>query len=312
MKILFFGSSDFSLAALTACLEPPQEVCLVITTPPQKQGRGLKEMPNPVQQFAEAQKIPYEAPATLKNLILLERARSLRPDLIVVASYGKMIPSDWLKVPNKLCLNVHPSLLPKYRGAAPLNWPILNGDSETGMSIAEVTNKLDAGDIFFQEIIPIPENVNSLELGKNLAGKSILALRQVFKALEAGNLARHAQNDSDFTYAVKLKKENGVILWSQDVLSIHNQIRGLIPWPTAYTVFKNNPIQILKGRILDSDKCSGKPGEVISLQKPLGFEIQTGRGTLLIERLKPAGKKEMTGMDFINGLRLIPGAVFGS
>ena len=312
MKIIFFGSSEFSIPALKACMETPRQLLLAVTTPPKKQGRGLLEVPTPIERFCREQKIPFKAPPALKNPELLGEVSALKPDLLVVSSYGKMIPAAWLKIPSRLCLNVHPSLLPKYRGAAPLHWPILNGDPETGLSIAEVTDKLDAGDTFFQEKFKIDDQTTSLDLEKILSGESFAALKTVFAQIENGSLQRTVQDESCSSYAAKLKKEDGLMDWKRPANQLANQIRGLLPWPTAYTVFRSEPLQIRKSRVHELRGSQGKPGEILAFVKSLGVVIQTGEGLLCAERVKPAGKKEMSAMDFINGQRLHLGFCFGT
>ncbi len=308
MKIIFFGSSEFSLYALRACRESSHDVVAVISTPPQKKGRGLKESPTPVHQAALDLGIPCFVPENLKSPELLEQIRSLAPELFVVSSYGKMIPTPWLKVPSLYPLNVHPSLLPKYRGAAPINWPILNGDAETGISIAEVTPKLDAGDLFYQKRIPLPEMFTSETLEKELGAASIPALQDVFKKIEAGKLLRTAQKESEFTYARKLTKEDGVLDWKLPARELFNKVRGLLPWPAAYFMFQGEPVQLLKAAYDETLASSVKSGDVVSLDNKQGrFAIQTGKGALWLERLKPAGKKEMSAAEFARGRHLNSG-----
>ena len=308
MRIIFFGSSEFSLPSLQACLDSKNEVLLVITTPDRKKGRGLKESPTPVKRKAQENRIPCETPETLKSPELIEKVKSLTPDLFVVASYGKLIPSAWLKIPSKLCVNVHPSLLPKYRGAAPLHWPILNGDSETGLTLAEVTDKLDAGDIFFQTRIPIPPDADSETLSRRLAHLAYDALLQLFPKIEAGAYSRTPQEESLSTYAPKLKKEDGVMNWTRSAREIHHQIRGLLPWPGASFECRGEAVWVLKSRVADPELKAAEPGEILQIGKSGAIVVQTGMGTLAVDKVKPAGKKEMSAADFARGRRLAPGA----
>ena len=201
MKIIFFGSSDFSLPLLEACLQSGQELALVVTTPDQKKGRGLKVQPNPVKLFCEEKQIAFSAPETLKTLESLEPVKARQPHLFVVASYGKIIPNAWLDVPSVLKINVHPSLLPKYRGAAPLNWPILDGEKETGLSLAEITAKLDAGDIFFQQKISLEDSMDSEYLSSELSKLGAAALRGLLKEIAAG---RGSMSAADFVRGRRL------------------------------------------------------------------------------------------------------------
>lgn len=307
MKIVFFGSSHFSLHALEACLTPPFKVVLIVTTPPQKKGRGLIESPTPVQEFAASKAIPFLAPENLKAPELLEQVKDLTPELFVVSSYGKMIPSAWLKVPSRYALNVHPSLLPKYRGAAPINWPIILGDKETGMSIAEVTPALDAGDLFYQTRVPLPADADSKFMTEFLGKLSYDSLLKVLQMLP-GELPRTAQNHAVFNYARKLRKEDARVDWSRSAEDIANQVRGLLPWPAVLITFGQDSLQVLKA----TSKPGGNAlsaGQISAVEKN-HIEVQTGRGILILERLRPAGKNEMSAGDYARGKRLKPGDSF--
>lgn len=308
--IVFFGSSEFSLEALKACLETRRKVGLVITTPDRPKGRGLKFQPTPVRLFCEQNQIPFEAPDKLKDESLIARVKSLNPDFFAVSSYGKIIPSSWLTIPKQLALNVHPSLLPKYRGAAPLNWPILNGDDETGISIAEVTSQLDAGDIFYQKRIPLSEEMNSESLSSGLAELSKEALMTVFSQIETKTLSRTPQIEAASTYARKLTKEDGRIDWKKSAAEISRLARGLLPWPGAHSVFRDEPILILKAKTETLSGSPLAPGQITEIDKNGLLKIQTGEGILAIESLRPAGKKDMSGADFARGRRLSPGSSF--
>jgi methionyl-tRNA formyltransferase len=308
VKIIFFGSSDFSLHALKACVESAHSVVMVISTPPQKKGRGLKESAAPVHQAALQLRIPCLVPENLKSPELLEEIKRFSPDLFVVSSYGKMIPSAWLKVPALYPLNVHPSLLPKYRGAAPINWPILNGDAETGMTITEVTSKLDAGDIFYQKRIPLTGVENSENLETVLGELSGPALLEVFRQIEAGTLQRTVQDETQTCYARKLTKEDGLMDWNRPAEALSNQVRGLLPWPTAYFPFQGETVQVLKALPAGPAETSYKPSQVVAIEhKASRLAVQTGSNILWLERLKPSGKKEMSGAEFARGKRLMPG-----
>jgi len=309
MTIVFFGSSDFSIPALKACLDSPHEVILVVSTPDQKKGRGLKLHPTPVKTFALEHKLPVEAPDKLKDSACFERVKKLKPDLFVVSSYGKFIPSAWLTLPSKLSLNVHPSLLPKYRGASPINRPILNGDDETGVSIIEVTSKLDSGDIFSQLRYPLDPRIDAEQLSEVLAEKSYGLLAEIFGQIERGILRRVPQSDSDASYADKLVKEDGHLIFSDPAAALDRKIRGLKPWPVTFTMFQGEPLQILDG-FPENEKSSEKPGTLLQIGKEGSISVATGDGVLKILRVKPAGKKEMNAADFIRGRRLEPGFAF--
>lgn len=271
----------------------------------------MKESPTPVAEFALKNQLPVITPETLKNPDLLAEVTALNPVFFVVSSYGKIIPASWLKVA-KHNLNVHPSLLPLYRGASPINGPILNGDSETAISIAEITDKLDAGDIFYQKKVALPGNIDALTLETLLAELSENALAEVFKNIEDGKLSRTRQVESISTYAPKLKKEDGLIIWANSAAKIDAQIRALIPWPSAYTFLDGELLQLTKASALPQSSSGVLPGTIIAVEKQGGILIQTGDGVLNALTVKPAGKKFMSGADFARGKRLAPGIKFSN
>ncbi|MBI3313045.1 MAG: methionyl-tRNA formyltransferase [Candidatus Omnitrophica bacterium] len=313
MNIVFFGSSEFSLAAFAACLESTyHRVVLVVTTPDRKKGRGLKTLPTPVRILAEARSLAVEAPESLKSEKLLEQVAALKPDLFVVSSYGKMIPDAWLKLPAKVALNVHPSLLPRHRGAAPINWTILEGDKETGVTIAEVTSKLDAGDIFNQLKIPVMPEANAETLSAQLADLSHKALTGVFEKIERDRLSRTTQDETKSTYARKLTKEDGAVNWNLPAIQIARQVRGLLPWPTAYAIFNQTSLQILNAKPDGTDFVGAKPGQIVEITKEEILRIQTGSGILAVIQVLPAGKKQMSAGEFARGRRLNTGFIFES
>ncbi len=309
MTLVFFGSSEFSLAALKACLESRQQAALVITTPDQKKGRGLKLAPTVVREFCTEKGIRVEAPESLKDAALIERVKSLKPDLFVVSSYGKLIPSAWLNIPSRFALNVHPSLLPKYRGAAPINWPIINGDTQTGVSIAEVTSKLDSGDIFYQEVVPLDFCIDAENLERLLAINSGKALKTVFEKIDNGTLSRTPQEESLSCYARKLTKEDGRLSFKDPAAKLDRLIRGLKPWPGTYLEFGGNPLIIVEAEVV-LPNTAADPGTLLEIHREGSVTVATGEGSLKIKRVRPAGKKEMSAADFVHGRRLKPGSLF--
>lgn len=311
MKIVFFGSSDFSIYALKACLDSGAELTRIITTPPQQKGRGLQETPTPVQIFAAEKSLPWIAPQTLKNEELLKSIKALEPDLFVVSSYGKIIPTAWLQVPKRYALNVHPSLLPRYRGAAPIHWPIILGDKVTGMSLIEVCPELDAGDIFYQNEIPIKQETDSVQMTQILGEASYDAVKTALNEIRRGEkLGRISQQHELSNYARKLTKEDGRIDWKRSAEQLANQIRGVLPWPVASFKFQDDTIQILRAALSDSTSQE-IPGKILAVEKE-ALQIQTGRGVLKLLRVKPSGKKEMSAADWARGKRIQPGEIFPS
>lgn len=304
MKIVFFGSDAFSIKALEACLHTTSmELALVVTTTAKKQGRGLKLEPSEVFDYCQAKNLPVVAYPALRDPQVAQELIALRPDIFVVASYGKLIPGNLLDIP-KYRLNVHPSLLPKYRGSAPIHWPLLNGDTETGVSIIDVAEKLDAGDIFYQEKISIDPRANAAALTSELARFSYGVLKKVLDQVLRGQLRGTPQDESKATLAPQLSKKDGELSFaSMTAEQIDRRVRGLQPWPGSFCLLKEGRLAILETKLLGLD-TNEKPGTIVSLGRESGMALATKRGVIGFLRVKPAGKKEMSAMDFANGRRL--------
>ncbi|MDD3294881.1 MAG: methionyl-tRNA formyltransferase [Geobacteraceae bacterium] len=307
MKIIFFGSDAFSIKALEACLHSGMEVAMIVTTPAQKKGRGLKLEPSEVAAYCLAKALPTVEYPSLKDPQVARDLLALRPDIFVVASYGKLIPNSLLKIP-KYRLNVHPSLIPKYRGSAPVHWPILNGDQETGVSIIDIAEKLDAGDIYCQEKIPIPADVNAAELTSELARFSYGLLKKVLEQVRNGKLRGTPQNESEATLAPQLSKTDGALSFhAMTAETLDRKIRGLQPWPGAFAFMNGERVAILRND-LPAIETNEKPGTVLAIEKDGGLVLATARGAIRLLRVKPEGKKEMAAAEFARGRRLVPGA----
>ena len=309
MKIIFFGSDEFSIKALEACLHAPgMELALVVTTPPQKKGRGLKLEPSEIFGYCQAKNLPVIEYPTLREFKVAQELLDLRPDIFVVASYGKLIPSNLLEIP-KYRLNVHPSLLPKYRGAAPIHWPILNGDKETGVSIIDIAEKLDAGDIYCQEKIPIDPRTDAAELASELARFSYGVLKKVLAQVKDGQLRGAPQNEVEATLAPQLSKQDGELSFSTMTAdAMDRKVRGLQPWPGTYCFIKNERIALLETD-LPGTATTEKPGTLLAIEKEGGIQVATQNGILKILKVKPEGKKSMSAADFARGKRFRVGAL---
>jgi methionyl-tRNA formyltransferase len=307
MKIVFFGSDAFSIKALEACLHSGMELVLVVTTPPKKKGRGLKLESSEIFNYCQTKKLPVTEYTTLRDPKVAQDLIALRPDLFVAASYGKIIPASLLQIP-KYRLNVHPSLLPKYRGAAPIHWPILNGDKETGVSIIDIAEKLDAGDIYCQEKIPIDPRADAAQLASELARFSYGILKKVLGQVQEGRLQGTPQNASEATLAPQLSKQDGELsLAAMTAEEMDRKVRGLQPWPGAYCFINNERIALLETD-LPGKTTSEKPGTLLEIEKEGGVLIATQDGILKILMVKPEGKKTMTAADFARGRRFAVGA----
>ncbi|HTL48504.1 MAG TPA: methionyl-tRNA formyltransferase [Verrucomicrobiae bacterium] len=311
MSLVFFGSDEFSLAALNACLESPHPVALVVTTPPQKKGRGLVLSPSPVEIFARSKNIPVIAPPDLKDSAVLEQIKQLDPELFVVSSYGKYIPSAYLSVPKIAPLNIHPSLVPRYRGSGPIQWALLNGDTETGVSIIEVAKKLDGGDIFAQVRIPIDPREDHLSLEKKLSDLSRQMLRSMLKNIDKEPLQRCVQKESEAVYARKLTREDGLLRFDESAEVLDRKVRALKPWPGTYVMIEGGRLGILETDVEPAGEAAA-PGTLVKIESDRSLCVATESGRLKLRQVQPEGKKPMSGADYANGRRLKPGHVFHS
>jgi len=303
MKIVFFGSDAFSIKALEACLHSGMELSLVVTTPPQKKGRGLKLESSEIFDYCQTKGLPVMEYPTLREAKVGEALLALRPDIFVVASYGKLIPQNLLEIP-KYRLNVHPSLLPKYRGSAPIHWPILNGDKETGVSIIDIAEKLDAGDIYCQERITIDSRMDAVELTSELARFSYGILKKVLAQVKEGTLRGTPQNEAEATLAPQLSKQDGELsLVAMTAGEIDRKVRGLQPWPGAYCFIKGERVALLETGLPGEAAAEKKPGTLLAIENEGCIRVATRDGILKILKVKPEGKKTMSAVDFAHGRR---------
>lgn len=312
MKIVFFGSSDFSVPVLEFCLKQPQKLLAVITTPDRPKGRGLYMQPNPVKERCNQMSIPTFAPASLKDQEVREKIQSLKPELFVVASYGKLIPESWLTIPAIAPWNIHPSLLPKYRGAAPITWQILDGEKETGVTIALVTKELDAGDIVHQIRIPLDPKETTESLTQRLATLAVRTLEEALEKLRQGKLKSTPQKDSESNYARKLVKEDGYLSLAESAQELIRKIRAFHPWPGSFIGCKERALRIVEADVEPSTSQTESPGTLLDIQPDGSFRIKVGNGVIKLFKVQLPGKRIVTGSEFCNGQRLKPGFVFTS
>ena len=315
MKIVFFGSSDFSVPSLEFCVASKHKLVAVITTPDQPKGRGLRTQPNPVKERCAKLSLLTFAPRSLRDTDVKEKISTLKPDVFIVASYGKLIPESWLGIPSQAALNIHPSLLPKYRGAAPIPWQILNGEKETGVSVAMVTKDLDAGDIVHQIRIPLEEDETTVSLTERLAQLAREALEAVILKLEKGRLDRIPQREAESSYARKLSKTDGYLDINESAIDLERKIRAFHPWPGAFVGFSAGgwpkvPLRILEVKV-DSIACAeAKAGTLLEVNSKGFLRLQTGKGSLQIFKVQMPGRRAISGNEFANGQRLKTGTLF--
>lgn len=309
MKIIFFGSDEFAVVNLDALLNAGHEICACVTAPDKPKGRGMHLAASPVKEFAAKHKIPVLQPAVLREERFLEKLRSLAADLFVVIAYGKILPPEVLEIPKICAVNCHASLLPKYRGAAPINWAIMNGETETGISIIKLNPVMDAGDILAQTSLCMDPQDTAITLRARLAELSAKTLLATVTALSQGACPVTAQKKADVTFAPKLKKEIGLIDWRKSAEEIHNLARGLLPWPTAYTYLNGKLLKILEAEAV-STAASGQGGMILEASAHR-LVVATGKAGLWIKKVLPESGKPMLAADFIHGHKVQSGMRLG-
>lgn len=309
MKIVFFGSPAAALPPLEKLLEAGHKTELVITQPDKPSGRGKTASSPPVKEFALKQGIPVLQPIKIRqDENALEAIKKINPDVNIVVAYGQLIPASIIYLPRFKSINVHFSLLPKYRGAAPVEWAILNGEGKTGVTIFVLNEKMDEGDILSSEEVEIRPRENAWELETRLAHIGARLLVETLETLEQINSI--PQDHSHSTYAPRLKKEQGRIDWTKDALSIDRMVRAYNPWPGAFTFFRGQRVIIHAGRSVKETEPSRLPGQVIEIRKE-GIAVCCGNGSIyVVERLQRENKKAMEAAAFLLGTRIEPGNFF--
>src|SRR5262245_62073148 len=315
MVIVFFGTPQFAVPTLEALIDSRHRVALVVTQPDRRRGRGQKVTDAPVKAAALTRDIPVYQPDRLRDPAVADLLRQHDPDVGVVAAYGKLIPADLLQLPRRGMLNVHASLLPKYRGAAPIHRAIINGEQETGVTIMQMVEALDAGDMLAKATSPVGPDDTSDEVERALAQSGARLLLDTLDRLEAGAVQPEPQDESASSYASRLTKEEGVIDWTLSAQQIHNRVRGLYPWPHAYSFLDGVRLVVLKtgldgGDIRLNADTPTVPGTIVTIARD-AIEVVTGSGRILITELQPEGRRAMAVRDFLAGRPVQPGAKFG-
>ena len=299
MRILFMGTPDFAVASLKRLVEDGHEVCGVFTQPDKPKNRGMKLIAPPVKEYAVTQGIPVYQPLKMRDGTALELVRSLNPELIVVAAYGRILPEDILNVPKYGSINVHSSILPKYRGAAPINWAILNGDAVTGVSIMYMAKELDAGDVILCRETAIDPDEDALALTARLAELGADALHDAVAQLENGTAQRVEQDHSAYTYAPMLDKSLSPLDFSKAARQLHDQVRGLVPWPSATMTLAGKTVKVHRTAV--GEATSAPAGNVVKADKS-GLAVACGDGRCLqILELQGEGGKRMAAADYLRG-----------
>ncbi|MCM8760347.1 MAG: methionyl-tRNA formyltransferase [Candidatus Omnitrophica bacterium] len=305
MKIIYFGSDAFGIPSLEELRKKYNLIC-VVTSPDRPSGRGMKISPTPVKIWATKNNIPLYQPEDISDRNFIETLKEISPELIVLISYGKILPQAVINIPSLGAINVHPSLLPKYRGAAPMEWALINGEKETGISIITIKDKVDTGEIIKQKQVPIGDTDDIFTLKKRLSEIAPPILVESIEDIRNGVQPKPQEGTPG--YARRLKKEDGLIRWRKGAIDIYNLIRGIKEWPGAYTYLNGNYIKIYTAFPI-SDKKTGRPGEVVNIDHSYIY-VACGKGTIKIKELQMEGKRRMSVSEFLNGHSLKAGDIF--
>lgn len=299
MKIIFMGTPDFAATSLKGLINKGYNIPLVITQPDKEKGRGKKIQMCEVKELALENNLEVFQPKRVKSQEAVEYIKTFEPDLIVVVAYGQILSKEILDIPKLGCINVHGSLLPKYRGAAPIHWAIINGEEKTGVTTMYMSEGLDTGDMILKKEVSINENDTTGDLYPIIADLGAKALVETIENIEKGNIYREKQNDDLSSYAPILKKEDGQIDFNKTSIEIRNKVRGLNPWPCCYTKLNGDMFKILECEIYKTFP-HGNNGEIMEVNKE-NFAIKTNDGSILVTKLQKQGKKPMDTKSFLLG-----------
>ncbi len=308
MKIVFMGTPEFAVPSLNALLSSKNEMAAVVTRSDKPSGRGKKLTPPPIKVVASNSEVKVLQPERIKDEVFVNILREINPDVIVVAAFGKILPTKILHLPKYGCINVHASILPKYRGAAPINWAIINGEKETGITIMQMDEGLDTGSILLQKGIEITKEDTAVTLSNKLSKMGAELLIEGLNAIKEGKIKPILQDNSKASYAPMLKKEDGKIDWTKKAEDIYNMVRGMDPWPGAFTYYKGVAWRVWKTAV--GNDRNGIPGMVISIDGGK-IDVACGKGVISITEMQPANKKRMTVSEFLRGNKVEAGVILG-
>lgn len=300
MRVVFLGTPEFAVPSLHALISSGHEVLAVFTQPDRPKGRGKQLAESPVKSAARAAGLTILQPERIRRPETVELLKGLAPELMVVVGYGQIIPQTIIDLPKHGILNVHASLLPKYRGAAPIQWAIANGEAQTGVTIMQIDAGLDTGDMLLKASVPIKPDETAPELSARLAPLGAGLLVEALQQIAASSIHREKQNEAEATYAPVLKKEDGMIDWSRPARQIYNHLRGFVPWPGAYTMFRGQQLLVLSARV--AEDLPATPGALRSENRRLFAGCGENSALELLE-VQLSGKKRMSAQAFINGYK---------
>jgi methionyl-tRNA formyltransferase len=309
-RIVFMGTPETAAFTLERLLQGSDAVVGVVTRPDRPSGRGQIMSPSPVRRAAENKGIPVITPEKIRDPGIIEKLRAWSPDVIVVVAYGRILPSAVLDLAPQGCVNVHYSLLPKCRGAAPAAWTIINGEQMGGVTTMRLVQKMDAGPIFLQQELPLAPDETTASLQAKLTPVGARLLLETLQGLKEGSLVPRPQDETGVTLAPMIKKEDGLIDWNQPAEVLERRVRGFYPWPSAYTHWRGKLLKIHRAKVIDTD-ARGNAGEVLRAGA-IGFWVATGRGVLSLETVQLENKKSLAGTEFIRGARVGEGDRLGA
>lgn len=309
MKIVYMGTPDFAVAPLEAIIQAGHQVTAVVTQPDKQKGRGKEVQMTPVKECALKHNIPVFQPVKIKEPEAVKQLAEYPADIFVVAAFGQFLSEEILNMPKFGCINIHASLLPKYRGAAPIQRVILDGEKETGVTIMQMAKGIDTGDMFIKKVVPIEAKETGESLHDKLMAAGAELIVEALPKIESGELIPEKQDDSLACHAQKLTKSMGLVDWNKDAAMIERWVRGLNSWPSAYTYYKGKTLKIWEADVIE-EKSEAVPGTVIRIEKDF-FDVVTGDGILRIRNLQLEGKKRMSVKDFLLGYQLENGIILG-
>lgn len=310
MKLIYMGTPDFAVDSLEAIIEAGHEVAAVVTQPDKQKGRGREVQMTPVKECALKHGIPVLQPAKIREPEVVKELQKYSADLFVVAAFGQLLTEEILKMPKFGCVNIHASLLPSYRGAAPIQWVIINGEEKTGITIMQMAKGLDTGDMLMKKEIVIDQKETGESLHNKLRKTAAELIVEALPQIEAKALKAKKQDESLVCLAPRLTKSMGLIDWSKDAVSIERLIRGLNSWPSAYTMYHGRTLKIWEADVVLSEEAD-EPGRVISKSKEF-FDVAAGRDIIRIRSLQLEGKKKVSAKDFLLGYEINCGMKFPS
>ena len=310
MKVVFMGTPEFAVPSLDMLVREGYEVAAVVTQPDKPKGRGNKMAAPPVKEYAVKSGIEVLQPERIKTPEFTAVLEALEPDLLITAAYGKILPKYILDVPRLGCINVHASLLPKYRGAGPINWAVIKGEKATGITTMFTDVGMDTGDMLVKMEFDIGEDMTAGEVHDKLATLGADTLKETLRLLKEGALVRIPQNDEEATYAPILNKDLGMIDWSKPAREIHNLVRGTNPWPGAFSFYKGEKMKVWKTRVVDDSTCKEAPGSIYDVNKE-GLTVVTGKGLIIIMEVQFESCRKMCIDEYICGHKIDKGEVLG-